>query len=424
MSENEEKEVEVSAGEGESDQNPIAKVLSRFLHCLRDAEEASSFIDDAVSIHNKKLEDLERRLEEGQKLASEENDNQTQAQGIKLISESLLGLERVENANVPETLEKALFLNLFSDFDTFTGDLLLNLYKKRPDLYSGINKTIDLSDVLNVSSIDDLKNMVLANEIEGFRRKSYVEQFQDLEKRFGVSLTNFEKWPDFVEATQRRNLFMHCNGEVSQQYIDICTRHRVRGILGICPGDKLFFEDDYIFSIFDLMSEVAVKLTHVLWRKLIDFEIQQSDDYLNEIIFECLRLGNWRWAMVFSDFALSLPKISAESSRMLFTINAAIAYKFSGSDERAMEILDSTDWSAACLDFRMAERVLREDYEASKELMLRLGESGDYFNEYAYHDWPIFRDFRRSEEFLSGYQEVYGYTFLSEVKRSNEDSSE
>ena len=40
--------------------------------------------------------------------------------------------------------------------------------------------------------MDELKNSVLAEEIETLRRKSYIEQFKDIEKRFSINLTKFK----------------------------------------------------------------------------------------------------------------------------------------------------------------------------------------------------------------------------------------
>src|SRR2546423_10410038 len=35
-------------------------------------------------------------------------------------------------------------------------------------------------------------------------------------------------WPVFVEVTERRNLFAHCSGKVSAQYLTVCDNHGVK----------------------------------------------------------------------------------------------------------------------------------------------------------------------------------------------------
>ena len=63
---------------------------------------------------------------------------------------------------------------------------------------------------------------MLEKEIESLRRKSYIEQFKELETKFSIKLTKFDRWPYFIESAQRRNLFTHCDGIVSKQYLDVC----------------------------------------------------------------------------------------------------------------------------------------------------------------------------------------------------------
>jgi hypothetical protein len=403
-------------------ENEIASAITRYVHCLVDAQEAALlFVPLAIKIHNKNLDEAKKDFDRGDVLAAEENDPQTQIRGVKLMSESFHRFERIENANVPETLEKALFLNIFSDFDTFTGDLLLNLYKKKPELIGSINKSIPLSDILSCDDFEELKNKVLTDELETFRRNSYVKQFEDLEKRFGVTLKKFDRWPEFVEATQRRNLFMHCNGILNEQYLDICRAHKVKGIENLKVGERLEFKGDYIFKVLDLMAEVSVKLGHVLWRKLLPDEAKSADNHLAEVMYNYLLDEEWHRVTHLSDFALRLVQSETEEAKRINIINSAIAYKFSGKEDASAEILSGLDWSATSNDFKLAVAVLRSEFDEAASIMLRIGKASELVVESAYHEWPLFREFRESEEFLRSYEEVYGYSFVSELKRSTEE---
>jgi len=48
---------------------------------------------------------------------------------------------------------------------------------------------------------------------------------------------------------------------------------------------------------------------------------------------------------------------------------------------------------------------------------------GDFIDEHAYHVWPLFREFRQTEQFLKGYKKVYGYDFATKLKEAAEESS-
>lgn len=53
-----------------------------------------------------------------------------------------------------------------------------------------------------------------------------MEQFEVLQKRLELKLTEFPHWRRFVEAAQRRNLLTHCDGIVSEQYLSVCRKPR------------------------------------------------------------------------------------------------------------------------------------------------------------------------------------------------------
>jgi hypothetical protein len=63
-----------------------------------------------------------------------------------------------------------------------------------------------------------------------------------------------------------------------------------------------------------------------------------------------------------------------------------------------------------------------EDYDSAKEYMLKIGKVGELVNENAYHDWPLFKDFRETAQFLEGYEEVFGYKYLSKLSEIVNDA--
>jgi hypothetical protein len=99
-------------------------------------------------------------------------------------------------------------------------------------------------------------------------------------------------------------------------------------------------------------------------------------------------------------------------------INYTIALKFSGKSAEAQKILATVDWSAAINDFKIAEAVLLDRFDEAANIMERIGKESEMVSEYAYHHWPLFREFRTSEQFLKTYEKIYGYPFAVELKRT------
>ncbi|GAA63859.1 hypothetical protein P20311_1649 [Pseudoalteromonas sp. BSi20311] len=99
----------------------------------------------------------------------------------------------------------------------------------------------------------------------------------------------------------------------------------------------------------------------------------------------------------------------------MFSINYSIALKAIGENSAAKKVLDTKDWTATTYDFRLAYAVICDDFEEAGNLMCRIGKEGDLVSEMAYHDWPLFRDFRESTEFFENYEKVFGYKYSSKL---------
>jgi len=332
-------------------------------------------------------------------------------------------IDRIIKSELLNDLAVGHFLTLFATFDAFTGDLLTAVYARKPELFNSLDRSMSISEMLTYGNVDDIKKIILASEIEAFRRKSYLEQFQTLENRFDLNLRKFENWSKFVECGQRRNLFSHCDGRVSEQYISICNDNEFKIPEDTIVDSKLALSPKYLFDSCNLIIEVILKLGQTIWRKLLPQELEKADKQLISIQYDFLRQSDWRSAIMAGDYAISLPHYASAVNSIILLINLIIALKNSKRDEQVNKLLDSQDWSALCNDFRIAEKVLREDFDAALDIMEKIGMKGDFINEHAYHVWPLFREFRQTEQFLKGYKKVYGYDFATKLKEAAEESS-
>jgi hypothetical protein len=336
---------------------------------------------------------------------------------IKELRKTIREIERHNRSSPVTTLERSLFISLFSAFDKFVGDLIAVLYSKKPDLYKNINKEISLSEALKYESMDELRQVFLDKEIETIRRKSYIEQFKDLENKFSIKLTKFDEWPYFIERAQRRNLFTHCDGVVSKQYLDVCREVGCKIKQSIVEGSQLEIGAKYLFQSCMLVAHVGTMLGHTLWRKTLDKDIEKADTHLSNIVFNYLHMEHWGNAISISKFAQSLPNISTDEMERIFSVNHAIALCSIDKRKEAKEILDRKDWSATTYDFKLAYSILTGDYTKAEGIMCKIGKAGELITEIAYHDWPLFREFRDSSEFYSGYEKVYGYKYSSKLSQ-------
>ena len=102
----------------------------------------------------------------------------------------------------------------------------------------------------------------------------------------------------------------------------------------------------------------------------------------------------------------------------MFIVNYVIATKYSGDNDKAISLLDKHDWSSCSQDFQLAVAVLKEDFDLANEIMISIGSKG-VVRKHHYHDWPLFRDFRETEQFQKAYENVFGepYQEIEEVEQ-------
>lgn len=401
----------------------IGDIIDNFLHRVLDIEDcATNFCTLAAKRYNENSEKLQSTMSDYQEIVKKENNREKQLIGIKGVSKTIRKIERHNNSSPVATLEKGLFIYLFAAFDKYVGDLISTIYEKEPRLYKNLNREISLSNALEYESIEELRGAILSKEIESIKRKGYIDQFKDLEKKFSIRLRKFKNWPIFIECAQRRNLFTHCDGIVSKQYLEVCKSvdfnfKKAKYFEDIpVEGDTLKIGSSYFYLSCHIVTEVAVMLGHTLWRKTIEKEIESADSHLSGLTFNFLQMENWPKAISFSKFALALPEITSEQFERIFLVNLAIALK-AVDDKPVKKLLDKKDWSATTYDFKLAYAILTDNQEDACQLMKRMGKQGELIDELAYHDWPLFREFRNTDGFFTTYSEIYGYPYSSKLNK-------
>lgn len=403
--------------------HPIAEAIDKCLVRVSDIHFGA--LKGTIAVLKWRVSQMKSTLERLKTLLKASQERQKPEEKMVLFKEiwgCTQQLNRFVHSEIERDLSRGQLLTLFAIFDAYIGDLIAALYRRKPTLFNAINRQMTISEMVSYTNIDDIKEIILESEIDTLRRKGYVELFEDLEKRFSINLRKFDNWPSFVEISQRRNVVAHCDAITTHQYVKICRQEGFAFDPEPVIGKPLTIEPDYFTIACSILTEVAVKLGQTLWRKVIPDEIEEADDHLISVLYDFLERCEWPYAITAGSFALSLPKHFNEVKRTIMLVNYAIAAKFSGQDSLATDLLNSKDWSALSLDFRLAEAVLREDFEKASALMISIGKRGQFVTEEAYHVWPLFNQFRMSNQFVTAYESVYGYSFASQLIKKATDT--
>jgi hypothetical protein len=338
------------------------------------------------------------------------------------VTSTLRTLQDAVANNAPAVIIRSLFLYMFSEFDVFSGALLNAIYVKNDKLLSGISRTVTLGDLLQYENLEAVKRALLDKEIETFRRDSYVEQFATIERKFGISLRKFKEWSEFVEVGQRRNIFTHNGGVVTDQYLLVCEAEGHKFAEKPALGRQLDLNVKYLLRALTLLSKVGIMLGFTLWSKVFPKEHTRIHTSLNEMVYKCLEGKRWKLVAELEDFVLSPPMYRnvAELDARMRRVNVAIGLKFSGRTDDAVRVLREVDWSASYRDFRLAIAVLEENYVEAINIMEAIGKSGEILKQSGYHTWPLFTKFRELPEFYAAYERIYGEPFSANVTPDSE----
>lgn len=74
-----------------------------------------------------------------------------------------------------------------------------------------------------------------------------------------------------------------------------------------------------------------------------------------------------------------------------------------GDNIKPKHIVTLEDWSAASIEFRLAEAVLLDDFTSAIAIMKQIG-TGICPGKDGYREWPLFKEFRKSSDFVSTFE--------------------
>jgi hypothetical protein len=342
---------------------------------------------------------------------------------------TLMRLRRraARGARVKWLVPRSFIVTLISQYDAYLGRLIRLIYLTKPDLLSASDRNITFAQLLAFGSLEEASERIVEKEVESVLRQSHPDQFAWIERKLGIPLTKgLAAWPSFIELTERRNLYVHCNGIVSTQYLNVCREHLVKLAPSCQLGKPLNITGTYFEDACATVLNVGIKLGHVLWLKLVPDERDYNEGYINIVCLELISRGRFELARDLLEFALNtlLRSHSSASRRWKLIVNLAQSYKWGGNEDKCREIIQSHDWSPLGYMFRLAAAVLLEDYEKAIEFMRKIGPEGEV-SKLDYQEWPLFNKLRHRDEFMATFKEIFGEPFNRDaISERRDDLSE
>lgn len=333
----------------------------------------------------------------------------------KLVDFQALGKKALQYSISSPVIKRNFIISLVSEFDIHLSLLIRTMFYVQPETIHASDKQLSFKQLLKFNNMDAAKEYLIEKEIESVLRESHNEHFKWLENRLNMkSLRDFDTpaWKNFIEITERRNLFVHCDGIISNQYINVCTENSIS--LSNCKvGDQLDVSEEYFDKAYYCFFEVGFKLAHTIWRKIKPEEREIADITLNNLCLQLILDEEYKLSNILLDFARSEPiiKKSSQQIKLLLLLNKAQCLKWSEDTKEYRNLLLQQDWSACCDELKLAKFVLLDEYDEAYKLMKAIGNNPGKVSAIHYQKWPVFKEFRKTEQFLKAYQEIFNETF-------------
>lgn len=243
-------------------------------------------------------------------------------------------------------------------------------------------------------------------------KKSHKFQIEWLSEKTDIKLMERpEKWKFFIELTERRNVCVHNDGRISKIYIENCKKSEIIVQKNLKVGDELSIDTEYLFSVCEYLIFTASKLVHAIWRKQIPADLDASIRNLVNLTVDLIERGYYVSAVEMCDFGLDWRGNLPEQIKLFLILNKAQSLKWLGKIEEMQVILNSIDWNTKSDTLQLSKYVLEEKFEQAALCMKRIGSENTDLNSLAYESFPIFKEFRKSKEFLLSFKEIFGREF-------------
>lgn len=329
----------------------------------------------------------------------------------------MANLNKIQKAE--RLFEKQLIVTLVSRFDEFLGQVLRLVLEQKPESIISSNKTITYKELVALKSVDKAIEGVIHKEVEDILRESHESQIQYIDEKLKIGIQeNFKGMKKFLEVAERRNLFVHSGGVVSNQYIDRCKGfgHEV----SVDRGRRLDADNEYFNDAFLTFFEIGLRIGQASYRRIFNNDLDSADRALNNLAVKFMNSGEYHLAEVITDFDIAIPeKLRSPSSEFFYyaKINKAASQKFQGKDfEKG---LSDVPWQVFHSKYSLVLHVLREEYEEAGKLMQN-DEVKDIVGMAGFRAWPVFRLFRETDEFKKAYKAIYGREYIPDFDKDQE----
>lgn len=173
-------------------------------------------------------------------------------------------------------------------------------------------------------------------------------------------------------------------------------------------GDSVGLSPNYLHKSVDVLVEFSIVVGYLLWKKHFSDLPEKPTTLVSNLAFDLITGKRYNIASHLYEFLLKDKSAGLDdSAKKTNIINLANCYKNLGEEEKCINLLNETDWSASADKFRICVASLREDIKEFVELM-PLVAPDHIIGKADLKSWPVFDWVRGNEEVCRKFEEIFG----------------
>ncbi len=353
--------------------------------------------------------------------SQEDNDVFLEIPLLKVLSLNKLFHKQEEFDALINYLSNNLIVSVASSYDIYLSTLLKKAIINKK-MFGLIEKQLSLCDILKYSTNEELVSVCVEEKISELMRKSHKEQIKWVEKAFKIDIINsFSEWKTVFEFFQIRNIIVHNDGVVNQIFINELKKNGISSDK-YNLGDKIGYLPDEISKQIRCIIDFSTYIFSLILRTLYkdNDDLDEIDTVLNDIVYDFLCQKKLTQVISIVDNLLKNNQRHNSADIFQFTINKCIALKSNGNNSY-IKILEKLDWSNCENDFKFARAIIMDETERACALMESLDKDDMIL---AYVEWPLCKDFIKTDEFKTKFKEIYGTDFEETLSKLSEERSQ
>jgi hypothetical protein len=274
-------------------------------------------------------------------------------------------------------LRRSLLSLVVSDFEVLVGQVALISLLEKPGLLDD-GAPISLKELADLKDVSEARRLVAERRVDELMRGALADWAKWFD-RLNVKWQDMtDSWPSFSEIFARRNIFVHADGRVTRQYMQVANESYPSGETMPSLGEVLPLSDEYLRVSSERLLAFGFLLVSGVWLQLRPKATDEAQQWIASRAEHLLELGYFGAVRIISNTVLTTSRGRLRQSiENRLRIALWIAMRELGCENEVRRQVLEWDVSAVDLRFGHVKAVFLADDDQAVDQIAELRKRGE-----------------------------------------------